>query len=344
MAERKYKIVCVTPAGRRRYMRILIPQILACPLVDRYDIWLNTTDQNDISFFYKLSEIFDKIRIVEQPEGKVDGIKSINAFFKAATETDTIYIRLDDDIVWIEPDFFQKIVKFRIENPQYFLVAPLIINNALCTHILQNEKKIECTEYVRADVFDATGWRSDKFALSLHRWFLNKLAEKSYTDIYCGRKPIALNRFSINCIAWFGETFQNFDGVVLEDEEEFVTVTKPLELGMVNCFYCDTVIAHFAFFTQRRTLDKTTILSEYAEIADNTYAENPCYLSVKNNVSEILHSVGADTYEEQKEYPYKLSIVDKMKRRLYKSKVPIVKLVTLGQLKKNLFNSRIKRS
>src|SRR6266498_1741664 len=255
--KKKYKIVCVTPAGRRRYMKALIPQILSSSFIDRYDIWVNTTDQNDIQFFQKLGETFDKIRIIKHPEGKINGIKSINAFFTTATEPDTIYIRLDDDVVWIEPDFFKKIIEFRIANPHYFLVAPLIINNALCSHVLQSEKKLECSQYIRDEVFDAMGWKNGEFALNLHKWFVRKVNNNTYQDLYCGIKPIALNRFSINCIAWFGETFRKFNGIVLEDEEEFLTVTKPLELGMANCFYCNTIVAHFAFFSQRGNLDKT---------------------------------------------------------------------------------------
>ena len=33
------KLVYVTPAGRLRYMRELVPFILSEPMVDRYDIW-----------------------------------------------------------------------------------------------------------------------------------------------------------------------------------------------------------------------------------------------------------------------------------------------------------------
>ena len=34
-----YKVVCVTPAGRRRYMKILAPYVIRSMVVDRWDIW-----------------------------------------------------------------------------------------------------------------------------------------------------------------------------------------------------------------------------------------------------------------------------------------------------------------
>ena len=52
-------VVCVTPAGRMRYMRELVPFILSDPAVDRYDIWANTNRVDDHEFIAALAE-FDK--------------------------------------------------------------------------------------------------------------------------------------------------------------------------------------------------------------------------------------------------------------------------------------------
>ena len=46
-----YKVVVNTAAGRRRYMRCLLPFVLSSPIVDRYDIWVNTLDKLDTAFF-----------------------------------------------------------------------------------------------------------------------------------------------------------------------------------------------------------------------------------------------------------------------------------------------------
>jgi hypothetical protein len=52
----KYKIVCNTAAGRRRYIQYLLPPILACDVVDRYDIWVKTNDVHDIEFFRLIAQ------------------------------------------------------------------------------------------------------------------------------------------------------------------------------------------------------------------------------------------------------------------------------------------------
>jgi hypothetical protein len=41
-----------------------------------------------------------------------------------------MYIRLDDDVVWLEENFFKDMIEFRINNPEPLFIYPNIINNA----------------------------------------------------------------------------------------------------------------------------------------------------------------------------------------------------------------------
>ena len=72
-----YRVVVVTPAGRRRYMRLLVPQVMASPLVDRYDLWINTPDQGDLAFLRGVAEVDQRIRLVAHPDGEPPRIESI---------------------------------------------------------------------------------------------------------------------------------------------------------------------------------------------------------------------------------------------------------------------------
>ena len=55
-----YKIVVNTAAGRRRYLQYLIPFVVSNELVDRYDLWVNTTDKLDICFLEEMSKKYPK--------------------------------------------------------------------------------------------------------------------------------------------------------------------------------------------------------------------------------------------------------------------------------------------
>jgi hypothetical protein len=79
-----YRIVAVTPAGRRRYMKLLAPQVLASDLIDRYDLWLNTADAGDLAFMEALPGLDRRVRLVPQPDGEKPGRDAIRGFFRGA--------------------------------------------------------------------------------------------------------------------------------------------------------------------------------------------------------------------------------------------------------------------
>ncbi|MCX7641186.1 MAG: hypothetical protein N2Z20_00945 [Elusimicrobiales bacterium] len=208
----------------------------------------------------------NKINLVPHSEGKINGCLSIGDFFRYCVEDDTIYVRLDDDIVWLEDNFFQNFLDERIKSREYFLVFSLIINNAICTHLLYVNDKIKYHQYIKANAYDEIAWKNNEFVYTLHKWFIKKVKNRDLSDIKLSYYPIALNRFSINCISWFGEDFKKFDGIIVGDEEEYLTVIKPAQLGKVNLIVGNCIVSHFAFYTQREFLDKTDILSEYEYI------------------------------------------------------------------------------
>jgi hypothetical protein len=263
-----HRVVCVTPAGRRRYMKLLVPQILASPVVDRYDVWVNTDDAGDLAFLRRLPELDsarpERVRLIAQPDNLAPDWGAIAGFHRFAQDPDTIYIRLDDDVVWLEPGFFETLLSFRIANPRYFLVMPLIINNALCTHLLRTLGKIASSRFVGAACMDPVGWKDPAFAVKLHRLFLDLLARGEAARLHCGAHEIAMNRFSINAICWFGRDLAALGGEVGIAEEEELSNLSPTRLGRTNCFCTDTIAAHFAFYVQRRALDRTDILDAYA--------------------------------------------------------------------------------
>jgi len=261
-----YRVVCVTPAGRRRYMKLLAPLVLASDLVDRYDIWVNTGDAGDLAFLEALAQIDDRVRLVPLPDGTEPGMGAICEFFRVAQDEDTLYVRLDDDVVWLDPGFFETLLTFRIAHPRYFLVMPLIINNALCSSLLQSCGKIRSSRFIGTACMDPIGWRDAGFAVQLHRMFLDLIRRGETHRLHCGPREIALNRFSINALCWFGRDMAAIGGEVRPAEEEDLSNIIPTRLGRANCFCTDTIAAHFAFYVQRGVLDRSDVLEQYAAL------------------------------------------------------------------------------
>ena len=266
-----YKIIAVTPAGRRRYMRLLVPYILSSDKIDRYDIWVNTEDTHDIAFLKALSA-HPKVRLISQPNGIVDECRSINAFFNHAQEEDEVYIRFDDDIVWMEQDAIDNIIRFRLENTDDFIISPYVINNAMCTALLQLYGKLSEFPKVEPYCKDLTGWASPDFAERLHKTFLSALS-KGDLDGFRGKDTrFAACRFSINCVSWFGKDLREFIKIIVEseEEEEELSFSIPTLARRPNAVVASALVAHFAYYTQRERLDNTKLLARYHEVRDRT--------------------------------------------------------------------------
>lgn len=192
---RGYHVVANTAAGRRRYMQYLVPFVLACDEIERYDIWVHTHDTEDIEFFQLLEKQYPKIHLIYQPDGIVGGNRTINPFYRFCCEPNTIYIKLDDDIVWMEPDALKKMIDFRIDNPSYFVVSPLVINNSLSTYLLQITDKLSLDKYYISSSSHPVLWGSGDFAEQLHEWFIEKLKNGTYSNLHIGKHPVSLTRF-----------------------------------------------------------------------------------------------------------------------------------------------------
>lgn len=289
---KNYKVVVNTAAGRRRYMQYLIPYIVASEVVDRYDIWINTHNGADIEFFKQVASAFPKVNLVWQPDGVVGGNASINAFYKQCTETDTVYFKLDDDIVWMEADAIEKMVAFRVENPQYFVVSPLVVNNSLSTYLLQVDEKIKLDRYYDASPLSPVLWESGHFAAQLHQWFIdNKLKTGTWQSLYVGKKEMGMTRFSINAILWFGAEMAKFKGIVPGDDEDFLSCIKPTQLGLSNAWNGNAIMAHFAFFTQREQLDRQHILEQYGEQCFRQWETIPALKQAGDQIQQIMHNI-----------------------------------------------------
>lgn len=329
-----YRVVINTAAGRRRYMQYLIPYIVSSPIVDRYDIWVNTHNGADIEFFKRMAEKFPVINLVWQPDGVVNGNASINAFYKFCTEPNTIYFKLDDDVVWMEPGLIEKMVRFRIDNPNYFLVSPLVINNSLCTYLLQLEKKLKLDMYYPASPLHPILWKNGYFAYDLHQWFLNNyLRTGRWEDLHVGKKELGMTRFSINAILWFGDEMRKFGGMVSGDDEEFMSCIYPTLNGVSNAWNGDAIVAHFAFFTQREQLDRQRILEQYGECCHAEWMQNEQMRQIDETVQTILEDVNKSEEKLMKRpSPYRkvvpeLTFRDKIKKRMPESVIEWLRLM-----------------
>lgn len=270
------RIVSLTPAGRRRYMEILVPHLLRQRhILQQHHWWLNTDVPEDIAYVHQTCLDYpDFFRVCVKPyDPRHTQAGNIWKFFKDFAEPNTIYLRFDDDIVWMADDAVERLVHFRQEHRTPPLVLGNIVNNAICSAAHQQAGLISARHgVVHADCMDANGWKNPRFCRLVHESFLNDL-ESGRTDRWTQLEiPLARGqRFSINVICWFGEMMASVPELTRDaiDEEPFLTEQLTLDLGRSNCICSEALFAHFAFYTQRPYLDWTSgdLLERYRAIA-----------------------------------------------------------------------------
>jgi hypothetical protein len=230
---------------------------------------MNTKVQEDIDYLHKLEKENDWIVCIEC-DVPVNGNSSIGSFIKNATDEDAIYIRLDDDVVYLEPNFIKELKEIRTMNEEPLIIYPNIINNAIISNLHYRNNLIKYKSIPKYYVMDNIGWNDSEFALKLHAQFLNDLIiEKDinkWKSSYTKWMLYDFERVSINCICWFGKDMK--DVVIIGDEEDYLSSILPRMRNRPAMIVNSPICAHFSFFTQRELLDKSGILEMYNTISD----------------------------------------------------------------------------
>ncbi len=288
-----YRVEAFIPAGRKRTMSILLDNLSRFQsVVDRVQIWFNTDEsqKEDNAWLESLPDIYgDWVKLVkltpEQYNIKPKQLRTGLFYSENTIDEDTIYIRFDDDIVFIDDAFFRNLLDFRLEHPEYFLVMANILNNAITSYIYQQLGMVGTTHGTVEEPFcmEPTAWRSGPFATELHTTLVNHIATNTTDELFFDHADLEnASRFSISCFCFFGRDFAKFDGVigqrrkgtVYRDEEIFLTEIYPTLHDKLNTICGTALVAHYSFFAQRPYLDKTDVLDRYAAIAKGKLSDS----------------------------------------------------------------------
>lgn len=254
--------VVVVPAGRKACLQLLLSHLRQQrSSFDRLDLWVNTKDPKDLEYIFSLAaESF--VRLVRfRPtrfacaEGSME---ALGYFWRHAVSDDTVYVRLDDDIVWLEPNALEKIFSFRLQNRDAWLTGPLVINNAICSYWMQEAGLLQPQKHghklIKLSCVDDTGWASGEFATQMHYGFLELIKQQQWTRLYTQQQhvvPIGL-QYSINAVSWFGPDMRAAIPLLLaHTEEKAVTEQATQLLGRGICIDGNTLVSHLSYFVQR---------------------------------------------------------------------------------------------
>ncbi len=264
--------IIVTPAGRASYLRLLSRHLAAqTKSFDEWHVWLNTDVKSDLQFCAELAAKYPWVRLFPLDVPFAHNY-TIYSFFKHCIDSGAVYLRLDDDVIWLEPQFVEKMFAFREKRREPFLVYGNIVNNAVISHIYQRCGLIDYRHgNCGYDCVDPVGWSSPQFAQYLHETFLTSLADGGWEKWRCFPEwqLYFFERVSINAIAFLGTEFARFKGQVPPDEEPWLASTYPAALNQMCVINGGALCAHLAFGPQRAALNfnETILLTQYAAFA-----------------------------------------------------------------------------
>lgn len=291
-----YKVKIFIFAGRETTMSLLMPQ-LNDPIIDEIIIAKNTTNKHDLAYLNSLSGKFDKIRYIELPVAiKNNPHAAWKYLYKFMQDKGTIYIKMDDDVIFIKPGYFHKTVQFKVEHPEYLCVFPVIVNNPyICTLLKVHPLMFGTKLMSKWQMMNAYFYHGDLGA-DLHDLFLKTANTNIWTIDNHTFGPEAVQwsdskhphnvtamvpwsyaeRMGINSMCYIGDDFNKIDVAkkiesCYSDELFLMYNIFDYSPNMKHYIIGDTLVSHFAFSGQGGLRERTDILNRYKSLIKGTY-------------------------------------------------------------------------
>lgn len=297
------KLVVLTFAGRECNMRILFPLIIKYKqYIDEYRLYVATEIPSDINYIEKFANDHDFVKVVySKIDGNITFIKEVvwNLAYNSCQEDDTVYLKLDDDIVYFDETLFTDFIQYRIQNRSAPILYPVIINNHFMSwflqekdiiqpsikshigntwpttyqrirqHILNNQKvKMRIGDFIQDhEILCPIGWGNLHYCVELHNQFINDIQNNNIGKYYFENVVLHdCQSVSINVCSWIGEDLKKYVETYGEiySDEAWLSVYLPTWSGNKNEIYGRSVVSHYAYYKQRELgLDHTDILERY---------------------------------------------------------------------------------
>lgn len=246
------KLVVVTFAGRKKYMEILFKYIEKYKkYIDEYHLYLATENKEDIQYMLDFQdEHKDFVKIIRLNDYHSFNKALVwNLAYKNCQDENTIYLKIDDDIVYIDKNLFTNFINFRKESNSP-LVYPHIINNIISSPYLQkmNKFKLESNwnfnnmvvnkwsstidriklsiqnlkgniklDHVvtsllsESEILCPVAWKDINYSKECHFSFLDIIKSNKLDSMYTENISLSKNEpMSIQCCSWLGKDLKEW--------------------------------------------------------------------------------------------------------------------------------------
>jgi hypothetical protein len=256
------RLVACIPAGRRRFLELLVPQVLADRRVDSLELWQNTADLQDLAWMADCAHREPRIKLVHasggiQPSATGQYNDTVWRFYAGTAGPNTVYCRFDDDIVWVAGDYFSQAYAALIREPRPIYVLSNVVNSP------KSDQLARPLEDLRSQITNRYLRTEGPHAEQVHRRFLDAIDSDQLQAWLWPDRDEGPARHRIGVMSWLGEE-GSFWRMVGSTDELTVGTEVPKRLNRSVRYAGSALVSHFAFGWQHGHLDATDLLSEYA--------------------------------------------------------------------------------
>jgi hypothetical protein len=260
-------VIVTTFGGRRDRMELLVRYVVAAlesGIVSAYHVWDYARTEGDRRWLRDLPRRHPAIQLfTPRPDPARYG--AYYRHYRRDQYRDTVFLKADDDVVYLQLDRLAELIAFRRAHAEFFLVSANLVNNGVCAYFQQQRGVVPASVMdlpYPARGYCGTLWERADLAERLHDYFLDLPQRFVVPGV-----DVAPDRLSINCVAYLGADVDELRQVGEDDEEE-LSVTIPRRLGRQNVIYQPAVAAHLSFFSQEPGMDVARLLARYRALAD----------------------------------------------------------------------------
>lgn len=300
------RVEAVVVYGRRDRVEILHRYLLRNlkvngGLLDKVIFVVYAAMEDDLRYLNELVEKHAPFYVIPPVEGR-----RLAKIYSVCTDPETIYLKLDDDLVYISDEAIPDMVRERLRGRCSFVSAN-VVNHAILSAVHQDIGAIRNffplddmgspRQWAQADDMEPPlapitkraqsdcVWRMWECAAWMHESLLSRLADGTqcaydfgWHDFHAhgfGREkgdkfvPLAYTRWSINMIAFKVADLGPASPLDLaEDDESELSYVVPNRLGVRACAVGRALVAHYSYTLQDEELHANTdILERYHNLS-----------------------------------------------------------------------------
>jgi hypothetical protein len=202
-------------------------------------------------------------RYIGEPNEQFPYYRAYDYYAKRLKDhAETLFLKCDDDIVYMDLDKLGAFINFRRENPQYLVTSANVVNNGVCAYWQQSAGAIPGNVgdfELPPGGYGGSLWQSAERANALHDFFLQTPDKHLPLP-----SPVMewKERLSINFISWLGKDLKHL-GIRRIIDEKALTIDLPAFLDRPNAVFSDFMVSHLSFGPQEKGLDVDRLIAAY---------------------------------------------------------------------------------